>query len=253
MEQAIVFFLAGSVHVRNSICMKRSLVLLFVAGMSLAAPVCGARAEAPAVPPSRWAVARLQGIMTIPLGGNNVAVWNDCGSGWLGHLGFDSSIDTRTSGGVLGSFEYVLRHKYGLEIGLTYWRQILTLWAEAAGYTVEGFPNFILPTLGANYHFLTDEKKDIYGGALCTLGVIATGSGSDVDVSKDVALGLSFGMDYYVKDSWSVGAAAKYIDFGEIDFSLFPKGVQGFLCDNGLIGLGRLNVVSLTIGIGYRF
>jgi outer membrane protein W len=231
----------------------KRLILLFLAGLSLAAFPREARTEASGEIPSRWAVARLQGIMTIPLGGNNIAAWNDCGSGWLGSLGFDSSIDTRTSGGVLGSFEYVLKRKYGLEIGLTYWRQILTLWAEAAGYTVEGFPNFIMPTIGANYHFLTDGKKDIYGGALCTLGVIATGSGSNVDVSKDLALGVSFGMDYYVKDSWSVGAAAKYIDFGEIDFSLFPEGAQGFLCDNGLFGLGHLNVVSLTIGIGYRF
>ncbi len=232
--------------------MKRLILLLLVAA-SVAELPRDASAESGYEVPSRWAVARLQGLMTIPLGGNNVAAWNDCGSGLLGGISFESSIDTRTSGGVLGSFEYVFKRKYGVEIGLTYWRQILTLWAEAAGYTVEGFPNFIMPTFGANYHFLTDEKMDLYGGALCTLGVIATGSGSDIDVSKDVALGLSFGMDYYVKDSWSVGAAAKYIDFGEIDFSLFPEGVQGFLCDNGLFGLGHLNVVSLTVGIGYRF
>lgn len=232
--------------------MKRLILLLLVAA-SIAELPCGASAESSYEVPSRWAVARLQGLMTIPLGDNTVAAWNDCGSGWLGSLGFDSSIDTRTSGGVLASFEYVFKRKYGVEIGLTYWRQIMTLWAEAAGYTLEGFPNFIMPTFGANYHFLTDGKKDIYGGALCTLGVIATGSGSNIDVSKDLALGLSFGMDYYAKGSWSVGAAAKYIDFGEIDFSLFPESVQGFLCDNGLFGLGHLNVVSLTVGIGYRF
>jgi outer membrane protein W len=232
--------------------MKRLLLLLIAATLVAAFPR-EARAETGYETPSRWAVARLQGLMTFPLGENNVAAWNDCGSGWLGSLGFDSSIDTRTSGGVLASFEYVFKRKYGVEIGLTYWRQIMTLWAEAAGYTVEGFPNFIMPTVGANYHFLTDGKKDIYGGALCTLGVIATGSGSNIDVSKDIALGVTFGVDYYVKGSWSVGGAAKYIDFGEIDFSLFPEGVQGFLCDNGLFGLGHLNVVSLTVGIGYRF
>jgi outer membrane protein W len=241
--------------------MKRT-TLLFLAALSFAAFPLEARAEsgggagaaaAGDFPPSRWAVARFQGLVTFPLGENNVAAWNDCGSGWLGSVGFESSIDTHISGGCLANFEYVLKHRYGLEVGFTYWHEILTLWAEAAGYTVEGAPNFIMPTLGANYHFLTDEKKDIYGGALCALGVIATGSGSDIDVSKDVALGLSLGMDYYVKGSWSVGATAKYIDFGEIDFSLFPEGVQGFLCDNGLIGLGHLNVISLTFGVGFRF
>lgn len=232
--------------------MKRLILLLLVAALVAELPR-GARAESSYEVPSRWAVARLQGLMTFPLGGNNVAAWNDCGSGLLEYVDFASSIDTRTSGGVLGSFEYVFKRRYGVEIGLTYWRQIMNLWAEAAGYTLEGFPNFIMPTFGANYHFLTDEKKDIYGGALCTLGVIATGSGSDIDVSKDVALGVTFGVDYCVKGSWSVGGAAKYIDFGEIDFSLFPEGVQGFLCDNGLFGLGHLNVVSLTVGIGYRF
>jgi outer membrane protein W len=232
--------------------MKRT-ILLFVVATSVAAFPRAARAESGYEVPSRWAVARFQGLVTFPLGENNVAAWNDCGSGWLGSVGFESSIDTHISGGLLANFEYVLMRRYGIEVGFTYWHEILTLWAEAAGYTVEGAPNFIMPTLGANFHFLTDEKKDIYGGALCALGVIATGSGSDMDVSKDVALGLSLGMDYYVKGSWSVGGTAKYIDFGEIDFSLFPEGVQGFLCDNGLMGLGHLNVISLTFGIGYRF
>jgi len=232
--------------------MKRLLVLT-LAGLIFTALPREARAEAGYEVPSRWAVARFQGLVTFPLGENNVAAWNDCGSGWLGLIGFDSSIDTHNSIGCLASFEYVMKRRYGIEVGFTYWHEILTIRAEAAGYTVEGAPNFIMPTLGANFHFLTDEKKDIYGGALCALGVIATGSGSDIDVSKDVALGLSLGMDYCVKGSWSVGATAKYIDFGEIDFSLFPEGVSGFLCDNGLMGLGHLNVVSMTFGIGYRF
>jgi opacity protein-like surface antigen len=236
--------------------MKR-LLLLSLAAIGIAAFPHETRAEsggaAGAVPPSRWAVARLQGLVTFPLGDNTIAAWNDCGSGWLGYLGFDSSIDTHWSGGVVATFEYVLHRRYGLEVGFTYWHEIMTLWAKAVGYTIEGCPNFIMPTIGANYHFVTDEKKDVYGGALCALGVIATGSGSNIDVSKDVALGVSFGMDYRVKGPWSIGATAKYIDFGEIDFSLFPEGVQGFLCDNGLFGLGHLNVVSLTFGMGYRF
>jgi outer membrane protein W len=110
-----------------------------------------------------------------------------------------------------------------------------------------------MPTLGANYHFLTDGKKDLYGGALCALGVIATGFATDIEVSKDVALGLTFGMDYYVRESWSFGGAVKYVDFGELEFSVLPPGVEGIVCDNGLFGLGRMNVVSLTFGIGYRF
>ncbi len=232
--------------------MKRLLVLT-LAGLIFTALPREARAEAGYEVPSRWAVARFQGLVTFPLGENNVAAWNDCGSGWLESIGFESSIDTHNSAGLLGSFEYVLKRRFGLEVGFNYWHEILTLWAEAAGYTVEGCPNFIMPTIGANYHFVTDAKKDIYGGGLCALGVIATGSGSDMDVSKDVALGLSLGMDYYVKGSWSVGGAAKYVDFGEIDFSLFPEEVRGFLCDNGLTGLGRLNVISLSFGIGYRF
>jgi outer membrane protein W len=203
--------------------------------------------------PNRWAVARLQGLVTIPLGENNVAAWNDCGSGLFHYIDFQSSIDTHTSGGLLASFEYVFKQRYGVEIGLTYWQQIMTLYAEAAGYTVEGFPNFIMPTFAVNYHFLTDGKKDFYGGALCALGVVATGSGAEIDVSKDVALGVTIGMDYFVKGSWSVGGAVKYIDFGEINFSLFPEGMQGILCDNGLFGLGHLNVVSMSAGVGYRF
>jgi outer membrane protein W len=232
--------------------MKR-LILLFLAGTILAALPCDARAGESGAPPSRWAVARLQGLMTLPLGEDHVEIWNDCGSGWFDLLRLEGAIDVNASGGVLGSFEYVMGHRYGLEIALTYWRKIMNIRLEAGGYTVEGCPNFILPTIGVNYHFLTDKKKDIYGGALCTLGVIASGFATAIDVSKDVALGLNFGMDYYVKESWSIGASVKYIDFGELDFSVFPPGVDGFICDNGLFGLGSMNFVSLTLGIGYRF
>jgi opacity protein-like surface antigen len=236
----------------NGTCAKH-LVLFFVAGVSLAALRCDARADASGEPGNRWAIVRMQGILTLPLGSNHVEAWNDCGSGWLDYLSFNSTIDVNSSGGVLASFEYVVRRRYGLEIGLTYWRRIVNLRFEATGLTVEGSPNFIMPTIGVNYHFLTDKKKDFYGGALCALGVIATGFSTEIEVSKDVALGLGFGMDYYARESWSFGAAVKYIDFGELDFSVLPPGVQGIICNNGLFGLGHMSVVSLTCGIGYRF
>jgi opacity protein-like surface antigen len=110
-----------------------------------------------------------------------------------------------------------------------------------------------MPTIGANYHFLTDEKKDLYAGGLCCLGAIATGVGPDIEISKDVALGLNLGMDYYLEGSWSVGATLKYIDFGEIDFSLLPPWLEGVICNNGLFGLGHLNNLSITMGVGYKF
>jgi len=195
----------------------------------------------------------MQGVLTFPLGSNHVEAWNDCGSGWLDYLSFQSSIDVNAAGGILASFEYVVARKYGFEVGLVYWNRIVNLQFAATGITVEGSPNFIMPTLGVNYHFLTDEKKDVYGGALCALGVIATGFYTDIEVSKDSALGVNFGMDYYVRESWSVGAAVKYVDFGELAFSVLPPGLEGVVCDNGLFGIGHMNVVSLTLGIGYRF
>ena len=204
-------------------------------------------------PGARWAVARLQGLLTLPLGSNHVEVWNDCGGGLLHYLSFSGSIDVNASGGILASFEYVVSRRYGFELGLVYWNRIVNLKFAATDITVEGAPNFIMPTLGVNYHFLTDEKKDLYAGALCALGVIATGFYTDIQVSKDVALGLNFGMDYYVRKSWSVGASIKYVDFGNLDFSVLPPGMTGFVCNNGLFGLGHMNVVSLTCGIGYRF
>jgi outer membrane protein W len=228
------------------------LAVLLLAGTSVAVLVCESRAEASGEPRTRWATVRVQGLLTLPLGTNHVEAWNDCGSGWLDYLSFASSIDVNTSGGLLASFEYVVARRYGFEASFVYWSKIVNLRFAATGITIEGSPNFIMPTLGVNYHFLTDEKKDLYGGALCALGVIATGFGTDIDVSKDVALGLNLGLDYYVRKSWSVGANLKYVDFGRLDFSVLPPGV-GFICDNGLFGVGHMNVISLSCGIGYRF
>ncbi|MBI4720471.1 MAG: hypothetical protein HY770_04490 [Chitinivibrionia bacterium] len=202
---------------------------------------------------TRWGIMRLQGVFIEPLGDNRVEAWNDCGDGWLDYLSFSGSIKINTTGGVVASFEYVLARKYGIEAGFAYWPTIVDLHFEASGVTVDGSPNFIMPTIGMNYHFLTDEKKDLYAGGLCCLGVIATGFASDIEVSKDVALGLNAGIDYYVKNSWSLGACLKYIDFGELDFSLLPPGLEGIVCDNGLFGIGHMNTISFTLGAGYRF
>lgn len=202
---------------------------------------------------THWGKLRLQGVFILPLGENHVEAWNECDSGWLDLLNFNSTIDVNTTGGFLASFEYVVKSRYGIEAGLVYWYEYVGLKFETEDLLVEGSPNFIMPTIGANYHFFINETKDIYAGGLCCLGVIATGLGTDIEVSKDVALGLNLGMDYYVKESWSVGASMKYIDFGEIDFSLLPAGIEGIICNNGLFGLGHLNNISITVGAGYRF
>lgn len=232
----------------NGKCVKL-LLLLCVAGTCLATLWC----EASSQPRTHWGVARLQGLATFILGDNHVAAWNDCGDSWFDYINFESAIDVNTTGGVYASFEYVLKRRYGLELGFTYWYEIVDLRFETEDVVIEGSPNFILPTLGMNYHLLTDEKMDLYGGGFFSLGVIATGFATDIEVSKDFALGATLGMDYYLNDSWSLGASAKYIDFGEIDFSLLPGGISGIICDNGLFGLGHLNVISLTFGLGYRF
>jgi len=202
---------------------------------------------------THWGTLRLQGVFILPLGDNHVEAWNECDSGWFDLLNFQSAIDVNTTGGFLASFEYVVKGRYGIEASLVYWYEFVGLRFEAEDLLIEGSPNFIMPTIGLNYHFLIDEKKDIYAGGLCCLGVIATGLGADIEVSKDFALGLNLGMDYFVEESWSVGACLKYIDFGEIDFSLLPSGLEGIVCNNGLFGLGHLNCVSMTLGVGYKF
>jgi opacity protein-like surface antigen len=192
-------------------------------------------------------------MFTLPLGENNIEIWNDCGIEWLDFLNFSSAININTTGGILASFEYVVKRRYGFEASFIYWYEIVDLYFEATDITIEGSPNFILPTIGMNYHFLTDDKKDLYAGGLISLGVIATGVMFDIEVSKDVALGLNLGMDYYLEKSWSLGATIKYIDFGELDFSLLPSGLEGIICNNGLFGIGHMNTISVTLGAGYRF
>ncbi|MDD3642548.1 MAG: hypothetical protein PHQ19_03690, partial [Candidatus Krumholzibacteria bacterium] len=124
---------------------------------------------------------------------------------------------------------------------------------RAEDLLIEGSPNFILPTLGANYHFWSDERKDFYAGGFATLGVIVSGVGFNMDLESDWALGLNAGMDYTVSGPWTLGITMKYIDFGTLDFSVLPEGIQGLVCDNGGFGVGGLNFLSATAGVGYRF
>ena len=210
-------------------------------------------AQTPEPEKTHWGIARVQGIMTLPVGNDHAEIWNECGDGWLDFLNFYASINVNTSGGVLGSFEYVLKRRYGIELALNWWRQIIDIKFETDDITIDGAPNFIIPTLGFNYHFLTDSKADLYLGAMATLGIMASGMGTDIEVSEDFALGLNFGFDYYVSGSWFIGGNVKYLDFGQLDFSLLPPGIDGIICDNGLFGIGDMNTISLTCGAGYRF
>jgi outer membrane protein W len=230
----------------------KSLAIVLAAAIGGAAVHTNSLADTSSDSRTHWATLRVQGTAIVPLGDNSVEAWNDCGSGWIGYLNFSSSIDVNSSAGVLASFEYVAARRFGFEIDLVYWSEAVGLRFKARGLTVEGSPNFILPTLGANYHFLTSGKIDAFAGGLCTLGVIATGFGANIDVSKDFALGLNLGMDYYIGASWSIGGSVKYLDFGDIDFSVLPPGI-GLVCDNGLFGIGDMNFISLTFGVGYRF
>ena len=202
---------------------------------------------------THWGILRLQGLMTLPVGNNHAEIYNDCGEGFFDFLNFSASVNVNTSGGVLGSFEYVLKRRFGLELSFQWWKQFIDIKFETEDLTIEGAPNFILPILGFNYHFLPGSKADLYLGAMATLGVIASGMGTDIEVSKDFALGLNFGIDYYVSEAWSIGGAAKYIDFGDMEFSLLPPGIEGIVCDNGLFGIGELSTISLTCGAAYRF
>jgi opacity protein-like surface antigen len=202
---------------------------------------------------THWGILRLQGLMTLPTGNDHAEIYNDCGDGFFDFLNFSASININTSGGVLGSFEYVLKRRFGLELSFQWWRQFVDLKFETENLTIEGAPNFILPALGFNYHFLPGSNADIYLGALTTLGILVNGSGLDVELSKNFALGLNFGIDYYVSEVWSIGGTAKYIDFGQLDFSLLPPGLSGIICDNGMFGMGELGTLSFTCGAAYRF
>lgn len=236
----------------RSFCIRIAAVVLVIL-TSAAALVSETLAETNEDGGTRWGKFRIQGVLIAPLGDDRVEGWNDCGSGWIELLNFYSSINSGRAGGVRAGFEYVLKRRYGIEAGLAYWSNIVNLHFEATGITVDGSPNFIMPLIGLNYHFLTDAKKDLYAGPVSCLGVIATGLGTDIEVSKDFALGLKLGMDYYVARSWSLGANLEYIDFGDLDFSLLPPGMEGIICNNGLFGAGGLNFFSVTLGTGYRF
>jgi hypothetical protein len=74
---------------------------------------------------THWGKLRLQGVFILPLGENHVELWNDCGSGWFDLLNFRSAIDVNTTGGFLASFEYVLKSRYGIEVGLVYWYEFV--------------------------------------------------------------------------------------------------------------------------------
>ena len=202
---------------------------------------------------SRWGTLRFQGMLTAPLGENNVRLWNDCGVLWLDFLSFAATIETNTTWGAAASFEYVLAGRVGIEAGFHYWYDIVELRYEAGDLTIEGSPNFVLPTIGLNYHLRLLDRTDLYAGGFVPLGVIATGVSFDIDVDSDIALGLKLGGDYLLDDHWSLGGTLTYIDFGELDFSLLPPGLEGIVCDNGLFGIGHMNVVTFTAGIGYRF
>jgi outer membrane protein W len=231
----------------------RIMAIALIAAIGLAALCRDTLAQEAGESRSQWGKLRVQGIMILPLGENRAEAWNNCGSGWLEFLNFYSTIDAKSTGGITAGFEYVFKRKYGIELSLAYWYNIGHIYFEASGITISGSPNFIMPILGVNYHFLTDEKKDIYAGPICCLGVKATGIGTNMDVSKDVALGLKLGMDYYIEKSWSLGTCLQYLDFGQMDFSLLPSGLDGIICNNGLFGAGSMNFISLTIGGGYRF
>jgi len=211
------------------------------------------RAQTGTTARTHWGIARVQGIITLPVGNDHAEIYNDCGDSWLDFLDFSASVNVNTSGGIMGSFEYVLARRYGIEVGLNWWRHIVDLKFETEDLTIEGVPNFIYPTLGFNYHFLTDSRTDLYAGVLACLGVAASGTGADIDVSKSLAFGMNLGFDYYLSGTWFIGGTVKYIDFGQMEFSLLPAGLSGIICGNGLFGIGDLNTISLTCGAGYRF
>ncbi|MFO7914619.1 MAG: outer membrane beta-barrel protein [Candidatus Krumholzibacteriales bacterium] len=234
----------------NSLC--GFVVFLFIFSISVTA-LCG-EADQPEKEERRsYGKLRVQPLFAFPLGDNEVSGWNRCGGFWS-LLDFYAGVRTNNSAGVTAAFEYVIRGRYGIELSFVYMREVVDLEAEVTGLRIAGSPNFVLPMLGANYHFLDDKKKDLYAGGFVGLGVIATGwSYEQIEISKDIALGLNLGLDYYLGDSWSLGGTIKYTDFGEIGFSIFPPEYSGLICDNGLFGLGHMNMITFTAGAGYRF
>lgn len=229
--------------------MRRRWTIAALAAVALAA-WCGPAASQAAR--TTWGTLRLQGVGITPLGENNIEIWNQCG-GWLDWLDFRATVDVERTGGIMGSFEYVFKRRYGIELAMSYWYEPIMIDYIAEDLRIEGSPKFILPTLGANYHFYTGERADVYAGGFFTLGVLITGVAFDIDLESDWALGINAGMDYLFAGPWSVGFTVKYIDFGTLDFSILPPWLEGLVCDNGGFGVGNLNFISATAGIGYRF
>ena len=237
----------------KALAIKTTIVVLLLA-LSVGGISVESRADSDNATRSHWGVLKFQGMYSWPLGDNHVEAWNTCDDSFFSFLDFYSSINVNNSVGVLGSFEYVLARRYGFEATFMYWHKVVDLKFEATGITIEGAPNFILPVLGFNFHFFTDRKTDLYAGPLVGLGVIATGWGYDnLEITKDVALGLNLALDYYLDDSWSIGGGLKYLDFGTMNFSIFPPGYGGFICNNGLFGIGNMRLLSASLGVGYKF
>ena len=235
------------------VALKCTLVLLLLLA-SVCLPALASRAQTEKTGRTHWGILRVQGLVSLTVGDNHVEAWNTCDDAIFSFLDLKATIDINDTFGVLGSFEYVLARRYGIELSFLYWWELVELKFEATGIDIAGAPNFILPVLGGNYHFLTHSKTDLYAGAIVGLGLIATGKPvEDIEVSKDVALGLNVGLDYYLNDSWSIGGNLKYLDFGNVDFSVFPPGFDGFICNNGLFGIGSMSLVTFTFGAGYKF
>ena len=235
---------------------RRTLLVPLIAAVAVAS-ASGARAQTDTTATaeqSHWGTLKVHILYTWPMGDNYVEAFNTCDEAFLSFLDFNSSINVNeTIGGFVG-FEYVLAHRYGIEGTLLFWRKVVDLKFEVEGYEVAGTPSFIMPILGFNYHFFKGKQTDLYAGPLLGLGILATGWGyEDLTIGKDVALGLNLALDYYVDDSWSFGTSLKYLDFGELDFSIFPPGFEGIICNNGLFGIGDMSILSLTIGVGYKF
>jgi opacity protein-like surface antigen len=205
---------------------------------------------------THWGTLKFQGSLAVPLGDNEVEAWNECNVPFLSFLDVYSAITVNTAGGVLASFEYVFIRRIGVEVSFIYLANVVEMEFTAADgdVSIKGAPNFTFPTLGANYHFTPGNMIDLYAGGFIALGVIALGFPAEhIEIAKDVALGINTGLDYYFNKSWSLGANVKYTDFGQVDFSVFPPGFDGLICNNGVVGVGSLNFVTVSLGVGYRF
>jgi opacity protein-like surface antigen len=235
----------------------RSITSLLVVFAAVAALPADTRAGDDWMSASHWGTLRLQGVLGVPLGENEVEAWNQCNDlPFLSFLDFYSALKVNTAGGVVASFEYVFKRRIGAELSFMYLADVIEIefTATDVDLSIKGAPNFTFPLLGANYHLTPGKPVDAYAGGFVALGVIAMGFPADeIEISKNFALGVNAGMDYHLGKAWSLGANLKYMDFGEVDFSVYPPGFEGFVCNNGLVGLGHLNFVSISLGVGYRF